>query len=131
MKILFVCKHNRFRSKSAEALFRKYNKNPRVTAESAGTLGSLNKTSDAVKKVLAERGAKVVSDTPRVVTAELMSKFDKIIVVADNVSLEEFPLERTEVWKISDCGEHVLEDIRPVVDKIEEKVKDLVKELSE
>lgn len=124
-----MCKHNRFRSKSAEALFRKYNKNPRVLAESAGTLGSLHKTSDAVKKVLAERGANIFNDTPRVLTSEMLKEFDKIIIVADNVSSEGFPSDKTEVWEISDTGEHVLEDIRPVVDKIEERVKGLVNKL--
>jgi len=36
MKILFVCKHNRFRSKVAEAFFNKLKKNKKIKAESAG-----------------------------------------------------------------------------------------------
>jgi protein-tyrosine-phosphatase len=34
MNILFACKHNRLRSKVAEALFRKYNKNKKIKVKS-------------------------------------------------------------------------------------------------
>jgi len=35
MKILFLCKYNRFRSKVAEAVFNKLNHNNHMSAESA------------------------------------------------------------------------------------------------
>ena len=38
MKILFVCRHNRFRSKVAEAIFNKLNKNKEIQIESAGLI---------------------------------------------------------------------------------------------
>ena len=37
-KILFVCKHNVFRSRTAEVLFNKYNKNKKYSANSAGLI---------------------------------------------------------------------------------------------
>ena len=36
MKILFICKYNRFRSRVAAAYFKKINKNSKIKVESAG-----------------------------------------------------------------------------------------------
>ena len=36
MNILFVCRYNRFRSRTAEAYFKKINKNKKIKVKSAG-----------------------------------------------------------------------------------------------
>ena len=55
IKILFVCKHNMFRSKIAEACFNKLNKNKGFVASSAGLIQGylpLDKTEVRVAKKL-------------------------------------------------------------------------------
>jgi protein-tyrosine-phosphatase len=42
VKVLFVCKHNRFRSKVAEAIFKKFTANLDVFADSAGLTSDWN-----------------------------------------------------------------------------------------
>lgn len=133
MKILFICKHNRFRSKVGEAFFRKYNKNKKNEVRSAGAmLDPLNKFAHKnVILALKEKGAPIVDEKSRQLDEGLIDWADKIIIVADNVSREIFPKEKdVEVWKISDTDQSDLEGIRKRVLKVEKKVKALVKKLN-
>ena len=61
MRILFVCKHNKFRSKVAETIFNKLNKNQGTEAESAGfTLDELRPHVEKnVVKIMKEKGYEV------------------------------------------------------------------------
>ncbi len=129
MKILFVCKHNRFRSKVAEALFRKYNKDKNNEARSAGVfLDDKRKyIAENVILVLKEHNTRVVSKMPKQLDNKIIGWADKIIIVADNVSKEIFMGKKVQVWKIEDCHERDLECIRERVGKIEEKIKSLFK----
>lgn len=132
MKILFVCAHNRFRSKVGEALFNKYNKNKKNEAKSAGArLDPIYPYVDKnVVMVLDENGAKVENEQAVQLNEELIDWADKIILVADNVNREIFPKDKLEVWKIADCGQEDVESIRDRVKKIDRKVKDLIKKLN-
>ena len=127
MKILFVCKHNRFRSKVAEALFNKYNKDKENEAKSAGVKLDIMHVAENVKKALEEKGIKEVDNLPREVSEKEIKWADKIIVVANDVSTENFPKEKTEVWFVSDINQGDLEGIRKRVDMIEYDVKALLK----
>ena len=130
MNFLFVCKHNRFRSKVAEALFKKL-AGGSVEVKSAGLRMDLVRpyVADNAKKALREKGVDSADDTPRKINDFYIKWADKIIVVADNVDPEIFPKEKIEVWKTEDTHQDNLEMIRKIVDKIEIKVKDLVKRL--
>jgi len=130
MNFLFVCKHNRFRSKVAEALFKKL-AGGSVEVKSAGVRLDLMRpyVAENAKKVLREKGVDGADDTPREINDLDIRWADRIIVVANNVSPEIFPKEKTEVWETEDTDQDNLEMIRKIVDKIEIKVKDLVKRL--
>lgn len=133
MKILFVCAHNRFRSKVAEALFNKYNKNKGNEVKSAGAaLDPLyHYVHENVVNALAEKGAKVVDEQSVQLDEHLIDWADKIILVADNVNPELFPKEKLEIWKIADCEQHDIGPIKDRVEKIDKKVKELVRRLKE
>ncbi len=133
MKILFVCKHNRFRSKVGEALLKKEIKEKGikgVEVKSAGVaLDIANpRVSENVHKILRENGTDA-GDVSRKVSEKDIEWADKIIVVADNVSLEIFPEEKTEKWSISDCDQSDVEGIRERTREIGKRVKKMVKEL--
>ena len=65
MNILFVCKHNVFRSRVAEAYFKAINQNKNLKASSAGPIkgGDCSKNQ---KKALKEEKIKFISKTKRV-----------------------------------------------------------------
>ena len=132
MRILFVCAHNRFRSKVAEKLFEFYDLSGRNEIKSAGVQIDLMKqyVSDSVYDVMAERGLKIGDEQARQLDEELIEWADKIVLVANNVNTKIFPKEKLEVWKIPDAPEEDFRRIRQIVNKIEEHVQDFVRRIN-
>ena len=132
MKILFICKHNRFRSKVAEALFKKY-AGLFHQAKSAAVEIDLTfpYVADSVKEVLSSYGVRQVADAPVKVSENLVKWADKIIIVANNVDAGLFPAHKTEVWSITDCDQNDVKSIRRRVAEINEHVLILLRSLSE
>jgi protein-tyrosine-phosphatase len=133
MRILFVCAHNRFRSKVAEALFFKYTPDKKIEARSAGMgLDLMNQfVAQNVVLVLQEKGIKEIDEQSREITRFDIEWADKIVLVADNVSRNLFPANKDiKIWKISDCGEEDLEGIKKRVNEIEKKIKEFIKKLN-
>jgi protein-tyrosine-phosphatase len=135
MKILFICKHNKFRSKVSETLFKNLNKNPRVKAESAGIVGSMHSTPKSVARVLKEKGYNFKNRVARRVDPSTINDYDIVVIAADNVDPKFFSssgyLGKIIWWKISDCCEDDIFGIKERVEEIEGKVKGLVKELKD
>ena len=131
MKILFICKYNRFRSKCSEALFNKYNKDSTNEVKSAGImLDFMNQfVAGNVISELKKRGAKVANEKSQMVDEHLIKWADKIIISADNVSIGLFPKEKTEQWMVRDASEHDIIGTRESVDNIENRIKDFVKRI--
>ena len=134
-KILFICKHNKFRSKVGEAIFNKLNKNKNIIAESAGTIGSDNPTPYNVVKILREKGYRVARMKARKINLKKINDYDILIVVADNVDPQLFKDSgyRWKIiwWKVSDCMSIYVPGIRKRVDDIEKRVKKLIKRLGD
>lgn len=83
MNVLFVCKWNRFRSKAAEALFKKLNKNPSFKVKSGGLFPGVPVTNDII-----EAGKNIgvnISMTQQGLPHKLLMWSDYIILVADDV----------------------------------------------
>lgn len=123
MKILFVCKHNRFRSKVAEALFRKLNKKDEV--KSAGIFLDIAKqyVCENVKIALKKRGIENIDEKARELNDYDLDWADKIIVVANNVNKNLFPENKTEIWNVGDADENEKEKIEEIVSSIERKLR--------
>ena len=132
MNVLFICRHNRFRSKVAEAFFNKYNKDRGNKARSAGVMVDLlyEYSSSNIVKALEEKNAKVESEKSRQVDEYLLKWADKVIIVADNVNKNVFEGKDVEKWEVEDCSQEDMNGIRLRVDIIEKKVKGLIKKLS-
>ena len=127
MKILFICKYNRFRSKIAEAFFNKLNKNKKIKAESAGIIrGSpINKK---IKNYAKEFKIKINSK-PKGVTSKQIKKSDLIVIVADNVPKSIFKGKEIKVWKIKDGGSKGDKINKNSIIKIKSKIKKLINNL--
>lgn len=132
MKILFLCKHNRFRSKVGECIFNKININKKINAESAGLIGSIHPTCKNVVDVLKEKGYNLVNFIPRRVDNIKIKDYDILVIVADNVDpifFKDSYNGKIIWWKVTDCDESDVVGIRERVNEIEEKIKELIKEL--
>lgn len=130
--ILFVCKYHRFRSKVAEAWFRKLNKNQNLKVKSAGVIrGSPidNEIFEACRKV----GIKI-SNKREGLSTDLLTWQDVLIIVADDVPLKLFSNEKygkqTLVWKIKDTDGDV-DAMIPIIMDIGIKVKKLLEDLED
>lgn len=134
MNILFVCKHNRFRSKIAEAIFKKLNKNPRIHASSAGLIMGGRTHKDVFKAAKAfGLGWRVKQ---HYLTNELLRQQDIIVVVADNVHPSLFydgikPRAKMVWWKIPDYSGEGVEPRRKRMVMIQKKMGALLKEFAQ
>jgi len=136
MKILFVCKHNRFRSKVAEAVARKLDVRKRDEYKSAGVQIDILRpyVAGSVKKIMKEKGYKIIDEKARQVNDFDLAWADKIVIVADNVASDIFDGKtkaEVKVWLIRDADESELEKISKIVGEIEIRVKKLVASLNE
>jgi len=125
MKILFVCKHNRFRSKIAEAYFNKINENRGIQVYSAGVLiGTL--IAKSVKQVARKLGFSV-KGKPKGIKDKLLKEIDLLVIVADDVPEELFKkkVEKIFVWNIPDVEQSNLDKIEEISRKIMERVDEL------
>ena len=132
MKILFICKYNRFRSKVAEALFNKYNKNKVHEAKSAGVIVDIIRpfVSQIIVVELSKMRAEVAEEKSQQVNDSLIEWADKIIIVADNVPVELFPREKSEVWPVKDASELDVESTRRSMKDIDKRMKEFVKKIN-
>ena len=131
MKILFVCKHNKFRSKVAEAIFKKLNKNKEIKAKSKGVLLDEDSpyVAPIVVKFMKERGY-IIGGKPKKIKINEINKYDLLIIVADNVDSNFFISfgfkGKIVKWKIPDCDETDYKCIKKDIDEIEKKIKELI-----
>lgn len=135
IKVLFVCVHNSARSQMAEAFANFYGKG-KIFAESAGLEpGTLN---PYVVEVMKEKGIDISNNQTKSVFDFYKSgkKYNYVITVCDEASGEQCPIfpgvtERLH-WSFEDPStfvgskEEILEKVRGVRDKIEQKVKEWI-----
>jgi len=122
MKVLFVCKHNRFRSKVAEAYFKKINKNKNIEASSAG----IYKGIPVDKKVITigkKLGININSKTKYLDEKKFIMGIDLVIIVANNVPASLFGAKGEKViqWRIPDK----ITSVSLIMKKVDSLVKQL------
>jgi len=128
MNLIFVCKYNRFRSRTAEAYFKKINKNKNIHVSSAGVF----KGEPVVKNVI-NIGKKYGINTngkPRGLREDEFVKTDLIVIVADNVPASLFKrFKKVIVWKIPDTTQDNKLRIEEIMKQIFKKVDVLARQL--
>ena len=135
-RILFVCKHNKFRSKVAEIYFNMINKNKNVIADSAGIIKGND--SRAKEAATAKEFNIDLKGKPKGLSIELIRKQNMIIIVADDVPKNifdrkeyiNFKTTKIIVWKIPDNpGATSVVKLRKIVKAVMRKVEELNEEL--
>ena len=135
-KILFVCMLNAARSQAAEALFKYYIKGTPLetewVAESAGMMSKQN-LNPYVMEILAERGVPMTGQFSKKIDFTKLKEYEKVIsfVPFPKGGLHDDTKAKIKLWEISDPLGRPFEDTLDIVNMIDEKVRGLVKELTE
>ncbi|MFB8207203.1 MULTISPECIES: arsenate reductase ArsC [unclassified Streptomyces] len=125
--VLFVCVHNAGRSQMAAA-FLTHLSEGRVEVRSAGSAPAASVNPAAVR-AMAEVGIDLSAETPKVLTVEAVQASDVVITMGCGDACPVFPGKKYLDWSLEDPAGHGIEAVRPIRDRIERHVRDLLAEL--
>jgi arsenate reductase (thioredoxin) len=100
----------------------------RVTVRSAGSAPG-DHINPAVAQVLTERGLDVSKEFPKPLTTEAARAADVIITMGCGDACPVFPGKRYLDWDLADPAGRSVEEVRPIVDDIERRARQLLAEL--
>ena len=126
--VLFVCVHNAGRSQAAAALLAHHGQG-RVHVRSAGSApaGEIN---PAIRAVLAERGIDISQEFPKPLTDEVARAADVIVTMGCGDACPVYAGKRYLDWQLEDPAGTSVEEVRPIVDVIDTRVRALLAELT-
>ena len=125
-EVLFVCVHNAGRSRMAAALLH-HHAAGRVAVRSAGSAPA-DEVNPAVVAVMAELGIDVAREFPKRLTTDAVEAADVVITMGCGDACPIFPGKRYLDWQLDDPAGKGVEDVRPVRDEIERRVRGLLDE---
>jgi arsenate reductase len=126
--VLFLCTHNAGRSQMALGFFQA-GAGERAVAWSGGSEPGVELNS-AVVEAMAERGIDITREFPKPWTDEIVRAADVVITMGCGDACPIFPGRRYEEWTLEDPAGQGMEDVRPIRDEIERRVRHLLDELA-
>jgi arsenate reductase len=126
-EILFLCVHNAGRSQMAAAFARKIG-GPRVVVHSAGSAPG-ETLNPAVVDVMRESGFDISNEVPTRLTESMGLSADVIVTMGCGDACPAYLGKRYVDWELPDPAGKTLEQIRPIRDDIEGRVRALIDEL--
>ena len=127
-EVLFVCVHNAGRSIAASVLLDHY-ANGKIAVSSAGS-NPAKEINPTVAEVLRERGLDPSKQFPKPLTDSATQQADVIITIGCGDACTIYPGKRYLDWDLEDPSGKPIDEVRKIVDQIEEKVLGLVRELT-
>ncbi len=127
-EILFVCVHNAGRSQMAAALL-DHHAQGRVHVRSAGSTPA-DEINPAVREVMAEIGLDLSKEFPKPLTDDVVRAADVVISMGCGDACPVYPGKRYLDWELTDPAGKAAEDIRPIRDAIDARVRALLAELT-
>ncbi|MEV4254881.1 arsenate reductase ArsC [Spirillospora sp. NPDC049652] len=126
-EVLFVCVHNAGRSQMAAALL-DHHAAGRVRVRSAGSApaGQIN---PAVRAVMAELGLDLSGRFPQPLAGDAVRTADVVITMGCGDVCPVFPGKRYLDWQLPDPAGLPPEEVRPIRDEIDARVRALLTEL--
>jgi arsenate reductase (thioredoxin) len=125
--VLFLCVHNAGRSQMALGFFQQL-AGDRAVAWSGGSEPGYEINSSAVA-AMAERGIDISAEFPKPWTDEIVRAADVVITMGCGDACPVFPGKRYLDWVLDDPAGKSVDDVRPVRDEIERRVRELLDEL--
>jgi arsenate reductase (thioredoxin) len=125
--VLFVCVHNAGRSQMA-AGWLTHLAGDGVQVRSAGSIpaGRVNPVAVAA---MAEVGIDIAGRQPAVLTTDAVEAADVVVTMGCGDACPVFPGRRYEDWELTDPAGKGIEEVRPIRDEIERRVRGLLAEL--
>lgn len=126
-EVLFVCVHNAGRSQMAAALMDHHARGAvRVTSAGSEPADRMN---PAVRQVMDEIGIDVSRELPTKLTTDAVEAADVVITMGCGDACPVFPGKRYLDWQLTDPAGKTVEEIRPIRDDIDTRVRGLLAEI--
>jgi protein-tyrosine-phosphatase len=126
-EVLFVCVHNAGRSQMAAALL-DHHAAGRVRVRSAGSAPA-DSINPAVIAVMDELDLDLTKEFPKPLTTEAVQAADVVITMGCGDACPVFPGKRYLDWQLEDPAGKPVEQVRPIRDEIDARVRELLAEL--
>lgn len=126
-EILVVCTHNAGRSVAARVLLDHHGKG-NVIVRSAGSAPG-ETINPSIAAILTERGLDVSKEFPKPLTDQAARAADIIITMGCGDACPVYPGKRYLDWALTDPAGKSIDEVRPIVDDIEQRVLALLLEL--
>jgi protein-tyrosine-phosphatase len=126
-EVLFVCVHNAGRSQMAAALL-DHHAQGRITVRSAGSIPA-SEVNPAVIEVMREIGLDLTKQFPKPLTTEVVEASDVVITMGCGDVCPIFPGKTYLDWALDDPAGLPVEQVRPIRDEIDRKVRGLIADL--
>ncbi|MEU6751635.1 arsenate reductase ArsC [Spirillospora sp. NPDC046719] len=126
-EVLFVCVHNAGRSQMAAALL-DHHAAGRVRVRSAGSAPA-DAVNPAVAEAMAEIGLDLSTEFPKPLTGDAVQAADVVITMGCGDVCPVFPGKRYLDWRLDDPAGRPVEQVRPIRDEIDARVRALLAEL--
>ena len=127
-EVLFVCVHNAGRSQMAAALLEHHAKG-RVTVRSAGSTPA-DEINPAVVEAMQELGLDLSKAYPKPLTDEFVRASDVVITMGCGDACPIYPGKRYEDWELDDPAGKTLEQVRPIRDELDARIRRLLEEIA-
>ncbi len=134
MNILFVCRHNRFRSRFAELYLNKINKNSNLKTKSAGIfLGAW--PLDKLEVKIAKKFGVKLRGKPKPISTKILRWVDLIILITNDINdpenLFNYGKHNNKIiqWKIKDNDGNSEENIKNILNQVAKETKKLNQKL--
>lgn len=125
--VLFLCIHNSGRSLAAKVLLDHYAQ-ARVEVRSAGSEPG-EQLNSSVVAVLEERGLDSAKEFPKPLTDEDARAADVVVTMGCGDTCPYYPGKRYLDWELTDPAGLPIDEVRPIVDEIDRRVRALLTEL--
>ena len=126
-EVLFVCVHNAGRSQMAAALLAHY-AGDQVRVRSAGSTPA-DEVNPAVREVMAELGIDLAHEVPTKLSFDDVDAADVVITMGCGDACPVVPGKRYLDWQLDDPAGLDPEQVRPIRDDIDRRVRELLTEL--
>jgi protein-tyrosine-phosphatase len=125
--VLFLCTHNAGRSQMALGFFEALT-GDKAVAWSGGSEPGIEVNPAAIA-AMAERGIDISGEFPKPWTDETVRAADVVITMGCGDACPIFPGKRYEDWDVADPAGQRVEDVRPIRDEVERRVRSLMASL--
>jgi arsenate reductase (thioredoxin) len=126
-EVLFVCVHNAGRSQMAAALL-DHHAGGRVVVRSAGSTPA-DEINPVVGQVMDEIGLDLSKEFPKPLTTEAVDAADVVVTMGCGDACPVFPGKRYLDWELPDPAGKQVDEVRPIRDEIDRRVRELLAEL--